>query len=38
MAVIILRMALEDRMLSYGLAGYAGYARTVRYRLVPRTK
>ncbi len=36
MALIILRTALEDRMLRDGLAGYAGYARTVRYRLVPR--
>ncbi|MBA3474174.1 MAG: isoprenylcysteine carboxylmethyltransferase family protein [Rubrobacter sp.] len=35
MALIILRTALEDRMLRDGLAGYAGYARTVRYRLVP---
>jgi len=33
MALIILRTALEDRMLRDGLAGYA---RTVRYRLVPR--
>jgi protein-S-isoprenylcysteine O-methyltransferase Ste14 len=36
MALIILRTALENRMLRDGLAGYAGYARTVRYRLVPR--
>jgi protein-S-isoprenylcysteine O-methyltransferase Ste14 len=36
MALIILRTALEDRMLRDGLAGYAGYARIVRYRLVPR--
>lgn len=36
MALIILRTALEDQMLRDGLAGYAGYARTVRYRLVPR--
>jgi protein-S-isoprenylcysteine O-methyltransferase Ste14 len=35
MALIILRTAREDRMLRDGLAGYAGYARTVRYRLVP---
>lgn len=35
-ALIILRTALEDRMLRHGLAGYAGYARTVRYRLIPR--
>jgi protein-S-isoprenylcysteine O-methyltransferase Ste14 len=36
MALIILRTVLEDRMLRDGLAGYARYARTVRYRLVPR--
>ncbi len=36
MALIILRTALGDRMLRDGLARYAGYARTVRYRLVPR--
>jgi protein-S-isoprenylcysteine O-methyltransferase Ste14 len=36
MALIILRTALEDRILRDGLAGYAGYARIVRYRLVPR--
>lgn len=36
MALIILRTALEDRMLRYGLAGYVGYTRIVRYRLVPR--
>jgi protein-S-isoprenylcysteine O-methyltransferase Ste14 len=36
MALIILRTALEDRMLRDGLAGYAEYARNVRYRLVPR--
>ena len=35
MALIILRTALEDRMLRDGLTGYAGYARIVRYRLVP---
>jgi protein-S-isoprenylcysteine O-methyltransferase Ste14 len=35
MALIVLRTFFEDRMLRSGLAGYAGYARTVRYRLVP---
>ena len=34
-ALIILRTALEDRMLLSGLAGYAEYARTVTYRLIP---
>ena len=34
-ALIILRTALEDRMLRRGLAGYAEYAQTVRYCLVP---
>jgi len=34
-ALIILRTALEDRMLSSGLTGYAEYAQTVRYCLVP---
>ena len=35
MALIILRTALEDRTLRRGLAGYAEYAGTVRYRLIP---
>lgn len=34
-AIIILRTALEDRLLRSGLAGYTEYAETVRYRLVP---
>ena len=34
-ALIVLRTALEDRMLRNGLAGYAEYARTVTYRLIP---
>ncbi|CAA9458495.1 MAG: hypothetical protein AVDCRST_MAG28-2887 [uncultured Rubrobacteraceae bacterium] len=34
-ALIILRTALEDRMLKSGPAGYAEYANTVTYRLVP---
>lgn len=34
-ALIILRTTLEDRMLKSGLAGYAEYARTVPYRLIP---
>ena len=34
-AVIVARTALEDRMLSAELPGYADYAREVRYRLVP---
>ncbi len=29
------RTAMEDRFLNEGLEGYAGYARRVRYRLVP---
>jgi protein-S-isoprenylcysteine O-methyltransferase Ste14 len=33
-ALIILRTALEDRMLSSGLTGYAEYAQTVRYCLI----
>lgn len=33
--VIIVRTALEDEMLARGLAGYAGYRREVRWRLVP---
>ncbi len=35
-AMIILRTALEDRFLRSGLAGYAQYAETVKYRLIPR--
>ncbi len=35
-ALIILRTALEDRFLRSGLAGYAQYAETVKYRLIPR--
>ena len=35
LALIILRTALEDRMLRSGLAGYAEYANTVTYRLIP---
>ncbi|HKH75452.1 MAG TPA: hypothetical protein VKA51_00680 [Rubrobacteraceae bacterium] len=35
MALIILRTALEDRTLKRGLVAYAGYAGTVRYRLIP---
>ena len=35
-ALIVLRPVLEDRMLRRGLAGYATYTQTVRYRLVPR--
>ncbi len=35
-AMIILRTALEDRFLRSGLAGYARYAETVKYRLIPR--
>jgi len=34
-AVMVLRTALEDRMLLGGLAGYADYAAKVRYRLIP---
>ncbi len=34
-AMIILRTALEDRFLRSGLAGYAQYAETVKYRLIP---
>ena len=35
-AMIILRTALEDRSLRSGLTGYAQYAETVKYRLIPR--
>lgn len=34
-AMIILRTALEDRTLKSRLDGYAEYAETVKYRLVP---
>jgi protein-S-isoprenylcysteine O-methyltransferase Ste14 len=34
-ALLILRTALEDRTLQTELAGYADYARQVRYRLLP---
>ena len=34
-ALLILRTALEDRTLRAELTGYAGYARRVRYRLLP---
>jgi protein-S-isoprenylcysteine O-methyltransferase Ste14 len=34
-AVWLLRTALEDRTLQRELAGYAEYARTVRYKLIP---
>jgi len=33
--LLVLRTALEDRTLQPGLAGYAAYARRVRWRLVP---
>lgn len=33
--VLVVRTALEDRMLREELAGYADYARRVRYRLLP---
>jgi len=35
MIVLIVRTALEDRMLVEELAGYRDYAARVRYRLVP---
>ena len=34
-AALVIRTALEDRALHRGLEGYASYARTTRYRLVP---
>ena len=34
-AWVVLRTALEDRMLRRGLTGYADYARRVRWRLLP---
>jgi protein-S-isoprenylcysteine O-methyltransferase Ste14 len=33
--VIVTRTALEDAMLTRGLAGYEEYRRAVRWRLVP---
>lgn len=33
--LLVLRTALEDRTLQAELAGYAGYARQVHYRLIP---
>ena len=35
MAMLVVRTALEDRMLRAELSGYAEYAATVRYRLIP---
>ena len=35
MVVLVIRTALEDRVLQDELAGYADYARRVRYRLLP---
>ena len=34
-ALLTLRTALEDRLLQRDLAGYPGYTRRVRYRLIP---
>jgi protein-S-isoprenylcysteine O-methyltransferase Ste14 len=34
-AILVLRTALEDRMLQRDLEGYRDYAARVRYRLVP---
>jgi protein-S-isoprenylcysteine O-methyltransferase Ste14 len=34
-ALFVLRTALEDRTLQAELPGYADYARTVRWKLVP---
>jgi protein-S-isoprenylcysteine O-methyltransferase Ste14 len=34
-ALIVVRTALEDRTLQAELAGYADYARQVRFRLLP---
>ena len=33
--VVVIRTALEDRMLLEGLQGYSKYARRVKYRLIP---
>jgi len=35
LALLLRRTIIEDRFLQQGLAGYADYARRVRYRLVP---
>lgn len=35
-ALFVLRTALEDRTLRAELPGYADYARTVRWKLVPK--
>jgi len=35
MVVLVIRTALEDRFLQDELAGYADYARRIRYRLLP---
>jgi len=35
MIVLVIRTALEDRVLQDELAGYADYAKKVRYRLIP---
>jgi protein-S-isoprenylcysteine O-methyltransferase Ste14 len=32
---LVVRTALEDRELRRRLDGYAGYARRIRYRLIP---
>jgi protein-S-isoprenylcysteine O-methyltransferase Ste14 len=34
-AIMVLRTALEDRTLHYELDGYADYARSVKYKLMP---
>lgn len=34
-AIIVIRTALEDQMLTHELAGYAEYRSRVRWRLVP---
>jgi protein-S-isoprenylcysteine O-methyltransferase Ste14 len=36
LGLLVWRTALEDRMLQEELPGYDGYARNVRYRLIPR--
>jgi protein-S-isoprenylcysteine O-methyltransferase Ste14 len=33
--MMLIRTVYEDRMLKAELPGYAGYARQVRYRLIP---
>jgi protein-S-isoprenylcysteine O-methyltransferase Ste14 len=35
LAVLVLRITDEERLLTIDLAGYADYVRSVRYRLVP---